>query len=57
MGVVHILLLFIRRLLEKYGTWEKQQGREGEGVVGEVDDIITPSEKEMAEKIKFNIEK
>ena len=53
-----------RRLLEKYAHWERQQAVQGGGAGGvaeeetvELEEAITPSEREAAEKVKFSIEK
>lgn len=45
-----------RRLLEKYAQWERQQASQGEDEV-EIEEAITPTEREAAEKVKLNIEK
>ena len=55
------MLPYNRRLLDKYLQWEKQQALL-EGVAegaesGELEEMITPKEREAAEKVKFNIEK
>ncbi len=54
-------LPYNRRILDKYLQWEKQQTLL-EGVAegaesGELEELITPKERETAEKVKFNIEK
>ena len=45
-----------RRLLEKYAQWERQQTSQEEDEV-EIEEAITPTEREAAEKVKLNIEK
>ena len=66
MGVSIIVIIvltrfFFRRLLDRYAHWEKQQAQLGGGAedptASDLEEVITPAEREVAEKIKFNIEK
>lgn len=49
-----------RRLLEKYAHWEKQAqvmgGAEGE-CPSDIEEVITPGERELAKKVSYNIDK
>ena len=55
------MIVCTRRLLEKYTQYEQQvaelQAREGGGEEEEIEEVLTPDEKDKAQKVKKTIEK
>ena len=54
-----IVVLICRRLLEKYEQYVRQQEVQARkrGGLGEMEDVLTPDEKEKAESVKRKIDK